>query len=72
MHATGAVRKNLLVHHLTATLMMRLRRYTTQEKAAAERWSADCRMRPLPGWPDRRKPADDMGLPDPYEEAQGG
>ncbi len=32
-------------------LMTRLRRFTGEEKAALDRWSEDCRMRAMPGFP---------------------
>jgi NAD(P)H-flavin reductase len=51
-------------------LMSRLKRYTEEERAALERWSKDCRMRPPPDWP--RKNEEALVLPDPYEETQGG
>jgi NAD(P)H-flavin reductase len=55
-------------------LMMRLRRYAEEEKAALARWSEHCRMRndigpaaPVPApWPGL------FELPDPFEEVQGG
>ena len=54
-------------------LMSRLKRFTTQERAAAERWKDDCRMQPPPGWPKQSGQAvDELVIPDPYEEAQGG
>ena len=55
-------------------LMMRLRRYKEEEKAAMDRWSENCRMM-------QQKPAvvpgngtgeSSLGLPDPFEEAMGG
>jgi sulfide dehydrogenase subunit beta len=55
-------------------LMMRLRRYKEEEKAAMDRWSESCRMM-------QQKPAvmpgngageSALGLPDPFEEALGG
>jgi NAD(P)H-flavin reductase len=54
-------------------LMMRLRRYAEEEKAALDRWSASCRMMQqvppmLQG--DAIEPA--MVLPDPFEETLGG
>jgi NAD(P)H-flavin reductase len=61
-------------------LMMRLRRYAAEEKAALARWSDSCRMSgqfgagahaapsPVaPGLPDQS-----LQLPDPFEEVQGG
>jgi NAD(P)H-flavin reductase len=56
-------------------LMVRLRRYGEQEKAAAERWSENCRMQgQLAGSQSRARPAaeDTLDLPDPFEEVQGG
>src|SRR5476651_1573683 len=55
-------------------LMMRLKRYAEEEKAAMDRWSESCRMM-------QQKPAvmpgngageSALGLPDPFEEALGG
>jgi len=59
-------------------LMMRLRRYAEEEKAAMARWSEQCRMREAvgaaaPGPAAIPDPA--LGLfelPDPFEEVQGG
>jgi NAD(P)H-flavin reductase len=48
-------------------LMMRLKRYTKEEKAALRRWSDDCRM-PRPA----QDPLEAAGLPDPFDEAKGG
>jgi len=45
-------------------LMQRLRRFTEQEKAALERWTESCRMKPPPDPP--------LELPDPLEEVAGG
>jgi len=48
-------------------LMARLKRFTQDERSALERWSESCRMKsaaPLGG--------DANGLPDPFEEVQGG
>jgi len=51
-------------------LMMRLRRYTQVERAALERWSANCRMKDLA---DPAAPAVELlELPDPFEEVKGG
>jgi NAD(P)H-flavin reductase len=51
-------------------LMSRLRRYAQEERAAAERWSANCRMR---GLADPADPALELlELPDPFEEVKGG
>jgi NAD(P)H-flavin reductase len=59
-------------------LMMRLRRYAEEEKAALARWSEHCRMREnvgaaAPG--PATVPDPSLGLfelPDPFEEVQGG
>jgi hypothetical protein len=59
-------------------LMMRLRRYAEEEKAAMARWSEQCRMRQdigaaAPGPAEIPDPS--LGLfelPDPFEEVQGG
>jgi NAD(P)H-flavin reductase len=62
-------------------LMSRLRRFTTQEKAARERWSETCRMTAVPslGALASQLPEGADGrstvlleLPDPYDEVQGG
>ena len=54
-------------------LMTRLKRFTTQERAAVERWSETCRMtnplKPL-GIPARR--GEEEALPDPFDEVAGG
>lgn len=49
-------------------LMTRLRRFSEQEKAAAQRWSESCRMAAAPAQP---RPEEDA-LPDPFDEVQGG
>ena len=54
-------------------LMTRLKRFTTQERAAVERWSETCRMtNPLKtlGIPARR--GEEEALPDPFDEVAGG
>ena len=54
-------------------LMTRLKRFTTQEHAAVERWSKTCRMtNPLKtlGIPARR--GEEEALPDPFDEVAGG
>jgi len=56
-------------------LMTRLKRFTQEEKLAAERWSETCRMRdPMramhPLSPAKVVP--DMLLPDPFDEVAGG
>ncbi len=63
-------------------LMMRLRRYAEEEKAALERWSESCRMKNQigPVLRDSLSPAQDplnssserLMLPDPFEEVKGG
>jgi NAD(P)H-flavin reductase len=51
-------------------LMTRLRRYTQVERAAAERWSANCRMKDLA---DPVAPAVELlELPDPFDDVKGG
>ncbi len=54
-------------------LMKRLRRFTEQEKSAAARWSENCRMADVPReLKTRRPPPEDVELPDPFDEVQGG
>jgi len=64
-------------------LMMRLKRFTKEEKAALERWSASCRMRDQVYVPPAVMTAeaaaevlgtagDPLGLPDPFDDARGG
>jgi len=59
-------------------LMMRLRRYAEEEKAAMARWSEQCRMRETVGAAAPGPavvPDPSLGLfelPDPFEEVQGG
>jgi len=51
-------------------LMTRLRRYAQVERAAAERWSANCRMKDLA---DPAAPALELlELPDPFDDVKGG
>jgi NAD(P)H-flavin reductase len=51
-------------------LMTRLRRYTQVERAAAERWSANCRMKDMA---DPAAPALELlELPDPFDDVKGG
>jgi sulfide dehydrogenase subunit beta len=51
-------------------LMSRLRRYAKEERAAAERWSANCRMQSVA---DPAAPALELlELPDPFDEVKGG
>jgi sulfide dehydrogenase subunit beta len=49
-------------------LMMRLRRFSGQEKRAMERWSADCRMQAPPASEGRNE----FATPDPFDEVKGG
>jgi len=55
-------------------LMSRLRRYAQEERAAAQRWSENCRMtnpvQPLKKPQARR--TDEAELPDPFDEVRGG
>jgi len=51
-------------------LMMRLKRYGEEEKAALHRWSESCRMT-KPSAPDLQV-VDEMELPDPFDETGGG
>ena len=55
-------------------LMMRLKRYAAEEKAALDRWSADCNlMNMTPTVKPVKEVADQAAaLPDPFEEALGG
>jgi len=60
-------------------LMLRLRRYTKDEKAAHERWSESCRMSrqvgpsALDALARGRAPQSELlELPDPFEEVRGG
>jgi len=50
-------------------LMTRLRRFTEQEKAAAQRWSETCRMATVP---HIAAAAEEAELPDPFDEVPGG
>ncbi len=51
-------------------LMTRLRRYAQVERAAAERWSANCRMKDVA---DPAAPAVELlELPDPFDDVKGG
>jgi len=51
-------------------LMLRLRRYAREERAAAERWSEGCRMKDLA---DLVSPSVELlELPDPFDEVKGG
>ena len=53
-------------------LMVRLKRFTGQERVALERWSESCRMVPAGAWPEQRGAVEELVLPDLYEETQGG
>ena len=55
-------------------LMMRLKRYAEEEKAALERWSENCRIMKVKPTMSRDVEAADpaAALPDPFEEALGG
>jgi hypothetical protein len=55
-------------------LMMRLKRYGQEEKAALDRWSENCRiMKQTPPVLQDGDAADSaLALPDPFEEALGG
>jgi NAD(P)H-flavin reductase len=57
-----------------ADLMMRLKRYADEEKAALDRWSENCRMMKLtpPVLKAGEKGEPGMALPDPFEETLGG
>jgi NAD(P)H-flavin reductase len=51
-------------------LMSRLRRYASEERAATERWSENCRMKNLA---DPAAPALELlELPDPFDDVKGG
>jgi hypothetical protein len=52
-------------------LMMRLKRYAEEEKAALDRWSDNCRMMMQAPVLPKDDEAASM-LPDPYEETLGG
>ena len=51
-------------------LMARLRRFTGEEHASLDRWSAACRM--ARAWSDPAAPVHELELPDLYEDARGG
>ena len=54
-------------------LMTRLRRFTTQEKTAVERWSENCRMtNPLKTLAVRVARPEEETFPDPFDEVAGG
>jgi succinate dehydrogenase/fumarate reductase-like Fe-S protein len=54
-------------------LMMRLRRYAAEEKAALDRWSESCRMmQQVPPVLQAEATETAMVLPDPFEETLGG
>lgn len=48
-------------------LMARLKRFTSEERAALEKWSETCRMASI-----QSKAVDELVLPDVYDEAYGG
>ncbi|MGZ5178219.1 MAG: sulfide/dihydroorotate dehydrogenase-like FAD/NAD-binding protein, partial [Burkholderiales bacterium] len=52
-------------------LMARLKRYTSEERTAVERWSQTCRMA-QPGGPRNAAPIEELVLPDVYDETYGG
>ena len=53
-------------------LMMRLKRFTAQEKSALDRWINTCRMtNPLKTLAVKARPAEDE-MPDPFDEVAGG
>lgn len=49
-------------------LMMRLKRFASEEKSAVERWSESCRMKSR----IEKAQANPLDLPDPFEEVGGG
>jgi len=51
-------------------LMSRLRRYAREERAAAERWSANCRMQDLAD--PAAAAVELLELPDPFDDVKGG
>jgi hypothetical protein len=55
-------------------LMMRLKRYAEEEKAALDRWSENCRMMQKISPVAKGGDASDGGfpLPDPFEDVLGG
>ena len=55
-------------------LMTRLRRFTTQEKTAVERWLDSCKMmNPLKTLAVRpKRTEDELTMPDPFDEVPGG
>jgi sulfide dehydrogenase subunit beta len=55
-------------------LMMRLRRYAQEERAAVERWSENCRMsqQAAPAFRGGKPVESPLTLPDPFEETLGG
>jgi NAD(P)H-flavin reductase len=55
-------------------LMMRLKRYGQEEKAALDRWSENCRIMKMAPAVSRDVDAADsaLALPDPFEDALGG
>ena len=53
-------------------LISRLRRFQQAEHAAMERWSENCRMKYPGASGSRETVADQIELPDPFEDARGG
>jgi NAD(P)H-flavin reductase len=53
-------------------LMMRLKRYREEEKAALDRWSESCRMMKMTPPVLKATAEPGMALPDPFEETLGG
>jgi hypothetical protein len=53
-------------------LMMRLKRYAEEEKAALERWSDNCRMMQQTPVVQARSDEPAAAMPDPFEETLGG
>ena len=51
-------------------LMMRLKRYAAEEKAALDRWSENCRM--MQQAPTIKTVEQPEEMPDPFEDALGG
>jgi sulfide dehydrogenase subunit beta len=53
-------------------LMLRLKRYTAEERRATERWSETCRMQLPPAASQRISTPAALELPDPFDEVIGG
>ncbi len=53
-------------------LMMRLKRYAAEEKAALDRWSENCNLMTMKPTVAKAEPEPAPALPDPFEEALGG